>query len=178
MPISIARRYARALHSVATQESVVDATLSALEALATAIAESSDLAGLLESPQITKDQRRGVLLEIAKQEGYSPLIQNFLQLLVDRDRGGELPFIARVFRELADESAGRVRAEVTTALPLADAQVKELEAALAKATGKTVVLSSRQDPEIIGGIAAKVGDTLYDGSLKTQLARLRTRALG
>ncbi|MDF1561719.1 MAG: F0F1 ATP synthase subunit delta [Deltaproteobacteria bacterium] len=178
MPISIARRYARALHAVAKEASEVDATLKALETLSDAIAESSDLAGVLESPQITRDQRRAVLLEIASKAGFGPLVQNFLQLLVDRDRTPELPFVARLFRELADETAGRVRAEVTTALPLSDAEAKELEAALAKATGKTVVLTRREDPEIIGGLEAKVGDTLYDGSLKTQLARMRTRALG
>ena len=178
MPISIARRYARGLHAVADGAGEADATLAALETLAEAASESGDLASVLESPRITREQRRGVLLAIAEKQGFSTLMQNFLQLLVDRDRAVELPFIARVFRELADESAGRVRAEVVTALPLADTQAKDLEAALAQATGKTVILSRREDPEIIGGMAAKVGDTLYDGSLKTQLARMRSRALG
>ncbi len=177
MSISIARRYARGLHIVATEAGEVETALAALEQLAGAIDESEELLGVLESPQISRDQRRGVLLTLAKQQGFSQLMQNFLGLLVDRDRAAELPFIARVFRGLADESAGRVRAEVITALPLPDAQAKALEAALAKATSKTVILVRKEDPSIIGGLSAQVGDTLYDGSLKTQLARLRARAL-
>jgi F-type H+-transporting ATPase subunit delta len=178
MPISIARRYARALHLVAAQGPEVDATLAALETLAAATDGSPDLAALLENPKVSRDQRKAVLLAIAEKEGFSPLMKNFLSLLVDRGRAIELPFIARVFRALADETAGRVRAEVTSALPLAKGQADEIVAALTKATGKQVILSSREDPEIIGGLTAKVGDRLYDGSLKTQLARLRTRALG
>jgi F-type H+-transporting ATPase subunit delta len=177
MPISIARRYARGLHIVATEAGEVDAILAELEQLATVATEAGELLEVLESPQISREQRRGVLLGIADSQDFSPLMRNFLGLLVDRDRAAELPFIARFFRGLADESAGRVRAEVVTALPLPDAQAKALEAALAKATGKTVILVRREDPEIIGGLSAKVGDTLYDGSLKTQLAQMRSRAL-
>jgi F-type H+-transporting ATPase subunit delta len=177
MPISIARRYARALHAVSREAGEVDAALSTLEALAEAIGTSEALAEVIENPQVTRAQRAEVLLAVAREAGATPLFENFLRLLAERDRAGEVPQIARLFRDLADESAGRVRAELTSALPLPDEQVARLKAALTEVTGKTIVLSQHEDPALIGGVVAKVGDTLYDGSFKTQLERLRARAL-
>jgi len=177
MPTSIARRYARALYQVSTEAGEVEAALTAIEGLAELFNQAADLRILLSSPGISRAQRRAVLTEIAKKGGFSKLFTNFLCLLVDRDRASELPMISILYRELADEGAGRLRAEVVTALPLEDAQEQALASALKKATGKTILLTSEADADLIGGVKAQVGDTLFDGSLKLQLARLRERAL-
>jgi F-type H+-transporting ATPase subunit delta len=98
---------------------------------------------------------------------------NFLRLLVDRQRIGDLPQIARSFRAMVDQQAGRLRATVTSAGPLADDEVARVRDAIARMTGRTVVLESRTDPALIGGVVAQVGATQLDGSLRTQLERMR-----
>ena len=99
----------------------------------------------------------------------------FLLVLLDRERIPCLPAIAREIRVLVDAKAGRVRAQVTSALPLALAQTKEIQSALERLAGNSVILKSVEDPEILGGVIAQIGDVVYDGSLKTKLERMRER---
>jgi F-type H+-transporting ATPase subunit delta len=94
-------------------------------------------------------------------------------LLVDRRRAKTLPYLARALRELADASKGVLRAEVTTASSLSDEYYAKLQAKLEKMTGKRVVVDRRVDPSIIGGVVARIGDRIFDGSLHTRLQSLR-----
>jgi F-type H+-transporting ATPase subunit delta len=175
--VSISRRYARALLEVALESGQGDRILAELEALATEIDAARDLRILLESPIFARSQRREVLAAVAERARLTKTTHDFLMLLVDRDRTALLRQIVRIYRDLADEAAGRVRATVTSPLPLSEAETSELEGALATATGKTVALSTELDPALLGGLVARVGDRVYDGSLKTQLERLRDVAL-
>jgi F-type H+-transporting ATPase subunit delta len=101
------------------------------------------------------------------------LVARFLRLLVDRHRLAALPAIARAYGEMVDEKVGRVRATVTSARPLADDELRRVRDAFAAATRHTIVLDSRTDPKIIGGLVTQVGPKVFDGSIKTQLERLR-----
>jgi F-type H+-transporting ATPase subunit delta len=98
---------------------------------------------------------------------------SFLRLLVDRRRLGELPDIARSYRDLVDAQVGRVRGTVTSAQPLPPDDLERVRKALAETTRKSLVLEPRTDPAILGGLVAQVGPTVWDGSLRTQLERLR-----
>jgi F-type H+-transporting ATPase subunit delta len=99
--------------------------------------------------------------------------QNAARLLLDRGRLNALPAIAKALWLLADDSAGRVRAKVTSAQPIDAATESRLRAALTKATGKSVVIEKHQDAALLAGIVTQVGDVVYDGSLAAQLAELR-----
>lgn len=176
MQVSISLRYARALHEVASADGLADQVLSELEKLSVAIDASDEFRTLLDSPMFSRKQRRGVLETFGKEQKFSEVTLNFLRVCADRDRGGQLTHIARVYRDIADEAAGRVRASVSTPYPLSKDEQKQLTAALARATGKTIELQTSEDPSLLGGIVAKVGNRLFDGSLKTQLELLRKAA--
>ena len=175
--VSISRRYARALLEVALESGQGDKILAELEVLATEIDGARDLRVLLESPIFARSQRREVLAALAERAKLSKTTHDFLMVLVDRDRTALLRQIARIYRDLADEAAGRVRATVVSPLPLSETETRQLNGALASATGKTVALTTELDPALLGGLVARVGDRVYDGSLKTQLKLLRDAAL-
>jgi F-type H+-transporting ATPase subunit delta len=103
----------------------------------------------------------------------SPMVVNFLRLLVDRQRIADLPAIARAYRAMVDLEEKRVRATVTAAEPLSKAELDSLREAIAGMTGRTIILDSKTDPAIIGGVVTQVGATMFDGSLRTQLERMR-----
>jgi len=104
--------------------------------------------------------------------GASELTQRFLALVAERDRLAEVGGIARAVRQMADERAGRVRAKVESATALAADAQSNLKRALEKRTGKKVDLDVVVDPELLGGLRATIGSTVFDGTLRSQLARL------
>lgn len=175
--VSIARRYARALIDVALEAGALDPLANQLEALNAAFTASEELGDLLRNPAFTRAQRRAVLDGVLASLGSPrPELVNLVHLLIDRDRTPFLPDIARLFRSLADAHAGRVRGEVTSAVPLTPEVLARLRETLGKVTHKEVVLEPRVDPSLLGGLSAQVGSLRYDGSLKTQL-RLMRRSL-
>ncbi|MBJ6764596.1 ATP synthase F1 subunit delta [Myxococcaceae bacterium JPH2] len=172
--VSIARRYARALLDVASEAGRTDAVAEQLTSLARLFTANAELTDVLLNPAYTADQRGRVVEAVIKtQSGLEPSLVNGLRLLVDRSRLAYLPDIARLYRDMADAKAGRVRGQVTSAVPLAPETLAQLKTTLAKLTERDVVLETRVDPALLGGVAAQVGGTLYDGSLRTQLAQMR-----
>ena len=99
-------------------------------------------------------------------------------MLLDRQRIAILPMVAREMRAMVDEHAGRVLATVTSAKPLADDVAGRISGALEKATGKKIELDRKEDPSLVGGVVAQVGDLVWDGSVRTQLERMREQFLG
>ncbi len=172
--VSIARRYARALLDVATEAGRADAVSEQLNTFAGALGQNRDLADVLFNPAYTREQRAQVIEALLKAFGpVESALANTLRLLVDRNRLGYLPDIARLFRDMADAQAGRMRGHVTSAAPLSSDSLKQLTTQLQELTQRNVVLETRVDPSVLGGIAAQVGGTLYDGTLRTQLEQLR-----
>ena len=169
---SVARRYARALIDVASQAGQHEKIGDELHAVAAALA-TPEARAVFANPVYSVAQRRALVSELAQRLNVAPLLADFLGLLVDRERIGRIEMIARIYRELLDEKLGRVRAVVTSALPLSQADLARVRDALAAATRKSVSLEARTDPAIIGGLVAQVGGTVWDGSLRTQLERLR-----
>ena len=167
-----ARRYARALFSLAGEEGRVEAVRSELAVLERLFAESSELRHALFRPLHPVAERRSVLRELCAQIGSSRTVSNFFGFLVDRRRLIDFDSIQEEYGRLADAAAGRVRARVVSAVRLRDDQRERLRRALAARTGKQVELEEGVDPSLLGGAVANVGGMLFDGSLRTQLEQL------
>jgi F-type H+-transporting ATPase subunit delta len=170
---SVARRYARALLSLGVEEGRHEQYGDELELVLSALQESREVAHILGNPGFTLQQRHAAAEALAAVLRLSPFLLNFLRLLVDRQRSGDLPAIARAYRALLDQQVGRVRATVISAQPLSDGELSGLREAIARSTGRNIVLQAKTDPALIGGVVTQVGATLLDGSLRTQLERMR-----
>lgn len=169
----LARRYAKAIFDLGSQQGNLDQLGRDLRGLVAAMKSSAELATTLSSPAIRRSDRRNVLDALMARIGAHPTTKNTVNLLLDGERLGSLPLISREVDRMIEEKAGRVAAEVVSAKPLDPAQLSQITAALEKLSGKKVSVSSRHDAELLGGVVAKVGDTVYDGSLRTQLRTLR-----
>jgi len=170
---SIARRYAKALFSLAVEKGNVEGWSESLQTLGRTLSGAADLQDVLQNPAYDRDQRAAVVHELAKAMQLDAEPANLLFLLGDRNRLAYLPAIVAAFRELADQELGRLRARVTTAVPLLDAEASAIAEKLSAATSKKVLVERAVDPAILGGVVAQVGSLVYDGSLRTQLEDLR-----
>lgn len=170
---SIARRYARALFSLAVETDRVEPWSDALLALKTVVEGSPDLRDVLSNPVYTKDQRRAIVGQLAAAHRLDAEPANLLFLLADRSRLGYLGAVVETFRALADAKLGRLRAKVTSAVPLDAAASQAMADRLSQATRATVLLDRTVDPALLGGVVAQVGNFVYDGSVRTQLEDLR-----
>lgn len=169
-----ARRYARALFSLAREAQSTDAARGELSAMAGLFEESAELSQALFRPLHPVEQRRGVLDGVCQRLGTSETVRHFLAFLIDQRRLVDFDTIREEFERLADAAAGRTHASVVTASPLSDDQRERLTRALSQRTGQQVELRVEVDPSLVGGAIARVGTVVFDGSLETQLARLRS----
>jgi F-type H+-transporting ATPase subunit delta len=175
---SLARRYARALLGLARESGAVAAAGEEL-ARATATIADPALAAVVLNPGIAAAARRAIVGRVVEHLGLSPMVGNLVRLLADRDRLSLLPDLARAYEAFVDRELGRARVSIRSAGSLTDAQHAELEALARRLTGsQQVVVSVTVDPELIGGVMLDAGGTVYDGTVKTQLARLADRMAG
>src|ERR1700694_362404 len=170
---SVARRYARALLALGLEEGRHEKYGEELEAVSAALETSVEARDLVLNPSYTKAQRQGVVDILAQSLSLSPVVVSFLRLLVDRRRIGQVGAIARAYRELVDAQVGRIRAVGTTAQPLTPDELSRLRDTIAAAARRSIVLETKTDPSLVGGLVTQVGVTVYDGSIKTQLERMR-----
>lgn len=174
----IGTRYAKALLDVAlAPKSKGDPkeVLKELRSINAMILESDHLHNALLSPAVSPARKRAVLARLMGEDGISRTVRNFLFVVIDHRRIHDLPSIVEAFDVLLDERLGFVRADVTSATLLPDAQRNELEAELSRLAGKKAKLTFTIDPALIGGVVARVGSVLYDGSVRGQLERLRLK---
>ena len=174
---SIARRYAKALLEIGIQQQTYDALGKELDRAADTLRSSPELRNALENPVFSLEKRKLIMDELMRRLALSKTVRNFVMLLLDKGRIARLPDISRVYRGLVDEHAGRVRATVVSARPLDPMLETRLKTALEKQSGKVVIFEKREDPSILGGLITQLGDTLYDGSVRTQLQELREELL-
>src|SRR5690606_17521990 len=133
-----------------------------LRSLAKAMNESSELGSVLTNPAIRRSDRRKVIDGLLQKIGVQTASRNLVYLLFDGERIGSLPAISRALDAMIEEKAGRVAAEVVSARPLDPSQLSQINAALEKLSGKKVSDTTRHDPELLGGVIARIGDTVYD----------------
>ena len=175
---SIARRYAKALFNIGEEKGDLPGLLREVESMAEAWEDSDELRDTMTNPLVDIATKRGIWNDIVGRLGVSQIGKNFFNLLFDKSRFMSLPGIARELNALVDAKENRVRAEIQSAVPISNDLVLRLKSALQKRTGNDVVITSREDPSLIGGLVTKVGDLMYDGSLKTQLALMKEAMLG
>jgi F-type H+-transporting ATPase subunit delta len=171
-----ATRYARALLDVARKEQTdlarIDAELASVVAL---FRQHPTLDKLLLSPAIPAPKKRATVADLLTHLNLLPIVAKLLLVLAERDRLVLLPDLLSAFQERVMDLQNVVRANVTTAMPLDAERTTAIEQSLARATGRTVVLSTRVDSAIVGGMVARVGSIVYDASIATHLQRLRHR---
>jgi F-type H+-transporting ATPase subunit delta len=132
---------------------------------------------LFENPTIAAERRKEVFKVIADSLSYESYVRNFINLLIERNRLDLLADIIVAYQKLLDEKLGIVRARVTSAGPLDAAQQRDIAARLEQVTGKHVRVELSVDPALIGGVVARVGSTIYDGSIRQQLQVFKQRLI-
>jgi F-type H+-transporting ATPase subunit delta len=171
-----AARYARALLDVAAKESVdLDTIARELDDFINFLKAQPALERQLLNPAVPAPRKRAAMVEITRLGAVSTIVAKLLVLLADRDRLVLLPDLAIAYHDMLAERQQVVRAEVTSADPLPRERVDAIEKRLAALTGKRVAMTTRVDKEIIGGVVARVGSTVYDASIATQLQKIRER---
>ncbi|MEW5977520.1 MAG: ATP synthase F1 subunit delta [Acidobacteriota bacterium] len=169
----IANRYARALLEVSFELGQTERIERELQAFENLLVSEPDLPRFYADPSIAASKKRAATREILNRLEFSPAIRNFLFVLIDKARMGLFSEICRAFRAELNERRGILRAEVTTAVELGPAVQSQLQRTLEDRLGKKMEVRFAVDAELIGGVVTRVGDTIYDGSIRQQLALLR-----
>lgn len=172
----ISLRYAHALGSVVSSQHLdAGAVRQQLDDFAQTLAGSHELREVLMNPAFSSGQKLQVLDAIAGKIGMLPQVRNFVAVVMDH---GRLPVLSEMVSEFAvfsDELAGMAEAEITSAHALNDADRVELEAQVAKLAGGRVKATYREDKTLLGGAIVRIGSTVYDGSIRAQLAQLKQK---
>ena len=174
---AVGRRYGRALIEIAAEQNQLEQVGRQLADLKKSWTESEELREVFENPSVSSQDRRKVVDAIAGKMGLGPTVKNTLKLLSDRRRTRSLVDVIEAYETLAEERSGTVRAEVITAVAMSEAYYSQLKSTLEQVTGKKVTLQKREDPSIIGGVVTRVGDKVFDGSVKTRLIELEDELL-
>jgi F-type H+-transporting ATPase subunit delta len=171
-----ATRYARAFFDVVQKEGDIEQAGRELSAFAALVAGHDVLSKVLGNPAVPTPRKRAVVQELLGRVGaISPVLGKLLLMLAERDRLMLLPEIASAYESRLMDHANVVRAQLTTAVALPEERVSALRSDLAGVTGRQVQLETRVDPSIIGGAVARIGSTVYDGSITTQLQKVKER---
>jgi len=171
-----ATRYARALLEVALKEKAdLDRVERELASIVDLFTQHKALAQALLNPAVPVPRKRAAMDALMARGQLLPMVSKLFILLAERDRLVLLPDLLQSYRDRLLDHRNIVRAEITTTTPLAADRVKAIEASLARATGRTVTLSAKVDPAIIGGVVTRIGSTIYDGSVTRQLEKMRER---
>ena len=171
-------RYARALLDVAVKEQAdLEQIENELSQFADLFKQYPLLEKVLLNPAVPVPRKRAAVADLLAQAKFTPIVTKLLALLADRDRLVLIPDLLASYRDRLLEHRGVVRAEVTTASTLDPGRADAIRQGLAAMTGRTVQLATKIDPAIVGGLIARIGSTVYDGSLANQLARIRERLL-
>lgn len=179
MSKAAAIRYARALFDVAgSEQHSLEEIETQLAAFADLFHEHPALQKVLINPAVPVARKKAAVAELATTLGLTPILTKLLALLAERDRLVLVPDLLSAYRERLLDHQHVVRAEVTTAVPLSAERTGEIEQRLARMTGKTVTVSARVDPSILGGVVTRIGGTVYDASVTHQLEKMRTRLVG
>jgi F-type H+-transporting ATPase subunit delta len=169
---SLAGRYASALFELASETGTVSAVEGDLEALAAAIRESAELRALIRNPEVSREALGRVLAGLGQSMTLADLTRNFLGVLAQNRRVGQLPAVIRAFQSIAAAQRGEVTAQVASAHPLTDDQLATLEQKLRAREGRTVKVKTQVDPDLLGGLVVTIGSKRIDSSIRSRLNTL------
>ncbi len=166
--------YAGAVVAIAEAEDVLDRVTSELASVGRAASGNEELRRVLSDRTVPASRRIGIVEDLLADQA-SPVTLNVVAMLVGAGRGGDLEAIADEALELAAATRGEAVAEVRSAVALSDEQIDRVAEALSRASGRNVTVHVVVDPEIIGGLTAQIGDTVFDGSVRTRLDKMKER---
>jgi F-type H+-transporting ATPase subunit delta len=167
-------RYARAYAEVAVKNKLnAEKTVAEFEQMAEIVNGSRELRNVLQNPAVSREQKLNLLDSIIKHIGATKMLRNFLAVLIDHRRIGNIGDLLEQFKRELDRRMGIADAKVSSVRELSSAEKKSLEQQLATITGKTVRATYSQDPALLGGVLVRVGSTIYDGSVHGRLQRMR-----
>jgi F-type H+-transporting ATPase subunit delta len=172
---SASLQYANALADVALAQGAADAALKQLGDFAAAFAISNELRNFLTSPGVPREAKHGVIEKIAARVGAGKIVRNFLFVIADHHRTHILPEIAASFQDVIRQRQGIAEAEISSAVELSAAQKKKVAQTLERLTGKKIQTKYSLDSALLGGAIVRVGDTIYDGSVRNMLNEMRAR---
>ncbi len=167
-------QYANALADIALEQGAADPVLRQLSDFNAAYEESAELRTFLGSPAVNREAKHGVIEKLIARLGASRIMRNFLFLVIDHQRAPLLPQMLESFQHVLQQRQGVAEAEVVSSTPLNDAQKSQLQQTLEKLTGKKIQATYLQDPALLGGVLVRIGDTIYDGSLRNRLEQMRS----
>ncbi len=170
-----AKRYAQAAFEIAREQNALDLWSRELAVVA-ALTQNDELAAILDNPKFPFESKKTVL--DSQLQKISPLAKNLVYILTSQGQFKLLQQVAEIFQGLVDELRGVTKAEITTAVPISAAEKESLVKRLSSIIGRQVVIDERVDPNIIGGVIARVGGKIIDGSTRTKLEALKTRLEG
>ncbi len=169
--------YARALLGMGEKSGQVDSLVEELGSFASVLAQIPKLRKALESPRIGFVEKNNLIEKALKGKASVPFV-NFVKVVTSKGRADCFPAIRRAADLICDERAGRVQATMTTAQPVDEAMKRKVAERLSQVLGKKVSITAEVDADVLGGLVVRVGDTVYDGSLKNQLSQVRAAAIG
>jgi F-type H+-transporting ATPase subunit delta len=172
---SATRQYATALADIAMAQGAADAVTQQLAGFGALYAESGELRNFLSSPAVTREAKHRVIEKLLSRVGGSKIVRNFLFVVIDHQRTHLLPEIIAAVQEEVKKREGITEAQVSSAVELSKAQKAEMEFTLERLTGKRVEAKFSLEPSLLGGAVVRLGDTVYDGSLRSRLNHLRAR---
>lgn len=167
----VAKRYAKALFQLALEQGLVSETENQLKLIVSVFESDAEVRAFLTAPNITLENKLKVL-KSAFHDKASSIVLNTVSLLIERGREGELPAVLEAYLQVAGGALGRADAHVTSAKPLSEQETAKLADKFGTLLGKTVRVTNTVNPDLLGGITVRIGDTLYDGSLRGKLERL------
>jgi F-type H+-transporting ATPase subunit delta len=168
-------QYANALADIALEQGAAEPVLKQLADFNAAYQESAELRNFLASPAVEREAKHGVIEKLTARLGASKIVRNFLFVMIDNQRTTLLPQMLETFRLVLQQRQGMAEATIISATALNDAQKSQLQQTLEKLSGKKISAKYSQDPALLGGVQVRIGDTIYDGSLRNQLNQMRAR---
>jgi len=172
---SASLQYANALADIAFEQGAAAPVTQQLGDFNAAYTASAELRNILTSPAVSKAEKRGVAEKLAARLGASKIVRNFLFVVIDHRRTHLFPEIFQSFQDVVRERLGIAEAEILSPVALSAAQQTQMTQALERLTGKKVEAKFSLDRDLLGGVRVRVGDTIYDGSLRNRLNGLRER---
>lgn len=173
---TVAKRYAKALFEIASQQNITSEVEEQLKALVIVIQGNVDFEKFLHHPNITASAKLDAVKNGFK-GGLSDALANTLQLLLERGRQESITALSEGYVKIANEALGRANAIVSSPYPLSDKEAEEITSFFSKLTGKNIRVEQQIDKSLLGGIQVRIGDRLYDGSLKSKLANMQKTLL-
>jgi len=171
----IAKRYAKALVELSEEKKIVDKVRADLDSFMGAIESQPLVQKLFVSPAFTVDDKKAVIQELSVRLKLQKETQRFIEYLAESGRIRYVREVHRAFEELLAERQNRASVKLTTAVPVAPADLAGIKKQLEKITGRDVEIDAQVDPAVIGGATARIGSVIYDGTIKNQLDKMRER---